>query len=350
VKHAIDSARRTLALQAALATLSCCLVGGCGGGGQVTGTGVQVASGGVGGTGGGGGQGTGGGGGVGGTGVVALGPLAKTQANQIAVNGTTFDTTTATQVRIDDATTTAAALEDGMLVLVAGHKDQPAQNFQAQTVTYRSNVRGPVESIAPNCASMVVLGQPVLVNANTKPALKQGTCDFTLGEILDVNGLVTDKQSNKVLATFVRRNAAPGAFEVAGTIASASPPNKTFVIGTLTVEYEEAEIIPQGSVPAAGSNVLVRGEAASPGTLKALKVEISNPNLGGSAGTEAHLDGFVSGLSGSKFNVSGQAVDASAAVLDSHGLSLANGRRVEIEGKFDAHGVVIATKVEIKLD
>lgn len=330
-------------LRSLAALLLCGLLPGCGGGGN-----SQIADGGVGGTAGGGGKGTGGGGGVGGTGVVALGTLAQAQAGQIVVNSTAFATTASTQVRIDDNTTTPAALRDGMFVLVEGYKDTATQETEAEKVVYRSNVRGPVESVSEDCKSAVVLGQPVSVTANTRPAFADGACDLTIGELVDVSGLVSDAPSNTIVASFIRRMATPSELQVMGAVASSR--EHEFTVGKLSVDYEHARLTPPAGVVTRESTVLVKGHSGDPGQLIATEVEIVTAGIAAAAGHEAHIEGYISNLSGTSFKVNGQSVDTASAVLDPTSLVLANGLRVEIEGRLNGQGVLVATHLELKVE
>ncbi len=343
-----QSSPTALAIRVTLTFFLCCLVVGCGGGGFSGGapSGGPIADGGVGGTGGNGGAGTGGGGGVGGTGVVALGTIASASSEQIVVNMVAFDTTPATAVRIDDSDTTLAELRDGMLVLVEGYKDTATQKTEAEKITYRSNVRGPLESISADCKSAVVLGQPIMLTARTQPALAGGACELTLGELLDVSGLVIDAQRNTISASFVRRMATPAQFQVTGVAANVQDHELT--LGTLKVDYEHAQINPAAGSITPGSTILVKGQASEPHTLRATAIDVLKAGVPAAPNIEAHLEGFIADLNGTSFKISGQLVNAGGAVRDPPTLVLSNGIRVEVEGRFDAHGVVAATHIEAK--
>ncbi len=331
-----------LALRAVATALCCCLYG-CGGGG-----GAQLASGGVGGTGGGGGQGAGGGGGVGGTGVVALGTIARTESSKIVIGSIGFEITPTTAVLVDDNASTPAALRSGMLVLAEGYKDTATQTTQAEKVIYRSNVRGPVESISADCKSATVLGQPVAVRSTTEPPLARGACDLTIGELLDVSGPVSDAERNSIVASFIRRAATPTTLQVIGAIASADEHKLT--VGGLTVDFENAQISPASARLVAGATVVVNGQLSGPQLLNAAEIELVEAGIPGAAGQEGHLKGYIDNLSGTSFTVNGQAVNAATAVLNPPGLVFANGQRVEIEGRFDAQGILVASHIEAEVE
>lgn len=314
----------------------------CGGGGG------QVASSGVGGTGGGAGGGDGGGnGGVGGTGIVALGSIAG--FGSVIVNGTHFEVTRDTKIRVNDNNAaTVSDLKLGMVVAVDAYQDTETQKTEAKTITYRSNVTGPIGQIAPGCKSMTVLGQIIEADSNTLPALSRGLCDFTQNEVVEVSGLVTDTKGNTIRATLIQRQTAPPTQSLSGQISSIDPRQRTFVVGGLSVYFGIAEIKPAGTTLHQGDHVSVTGTETMPGRLTAATVIVAQSGLGAGIGDHAEIEGFVTDLDADTFRVNGQSVEVSAAVIEPTGAELRDGQRVEVEGKVDSRGVVVAQRIEIK--
>ena len=316
---------------------SICLFGcgGGGGGGVASGGGIPVDG--------------GGNGGVGGTGVVAQGSISG--FGSVIVNGTEFETPGSTKVTINGNTNaTPADLKLGMVVDIEAYRFTPTLRTEAEHITYHNNVRGPIESIATNCAAMVVMGQTIQVDATARPTLQRGACDFAVGTYVEISGLLVGAQKNIIRATLVDAVAVAGSLQVMGLISNVDSQTKTFVIGALSVDYGGASVTPLGASVSSGANVIVTGMSLSDNKLVASSIKVIKPGLSAVAGTEAELEGFIVDLAGKKFTLSGQSVDASTAILEPSGVMLTEGARVEVEGNLDALGVVIAKKVEVKPD
>ncbi len=312
------------------------ILGGCGGG--------------VGGTGGNGGGGDGGGnGGVGGTGVVSLGTVTKAEPTAITVNGTAYQVTAETQVSIDANNAAVTDLQPGMVVEVDAYKYLEPLVTEAEKITYKNSLTGPISKINADCGSMFVLGQLVEADSHTLPALTRGLCDFGIGQLVEISGFISDPVANSIRATFIRVKAPSEQISVSGSISSVSAPQKLFVIGALTIDYGGAIFEPLGAVPEAGKFVRVEGISTGLDTLTATEVEVTTTGLGGAAGTEAEVTGFISDLSGSTFSVNSQAVDASKAKVSPATAVLANGVKVEVHGKLNAKGVIDAIEIEVKV-
>ncbi len=330
-------------LRRALGVCALIVLAGCGGGGGV------VASGGVGGTGGGAGGGAGGNGGVGGTGVVALGAISG--FGSVVVNGTHFDVTAQTQIKIDDEDTASAEdLELGMVVEIVAYQDTNTGVTKAQSITYQGNVTGPIGAIDSGCRSMTVLSQTVQIDAQTQPPLVNGVCDFAAGEVVEVSGLVSNASANSIRATLIRRKSAGAPLKLSGELSSLDAAQQTFEIGSLTVLYAGASIEPAGVVLAPGMQAEVSGSLTAPDRLAATSVKVVPMSSVPRAGTEAEIQGFLENLNGRTFTVNGQVIDATSASIEPINAQFAVGLKVEVEGKFDDRGVVVAKKVSVEAD
>ncbi len=311
------------------------LLSGCGGG--------------VGGTGGGGdGGGGSGGGGVGGTGIVSMGTVKKTEPATITVNNTAYQITAETKVTLDGKGAPVTDLQPGMVVEVDAYKYTDTQITEAEVITYKNTLTGPISSINGNCGSMVVLGQIIEADTHTLPTLVNGLCDYSIGEIVEVSGYVSDTVLNAIRATFIRIKAASQKVNMSGNIASVSAAQKTFVIGALTIDYANAEFEPSNAVPAVGRFARVSGIATGFDTVAATEVEMNPEGLGGNAGNEAEVTGFVSNLSGTTFTVNGQAINASKAKISPETATLANSVKVEVHGKLNTQSEIDASEIEVK--
>src|SRR4051812_22391292 len=139
----IQSSRTAL-----LAALAGSILAACGGGGGTGGTGTTTPP----------------PGGAGGS-TISTGVMTK---GSTIVNGVRFDDTTA-NISIDDTPKTSAALQNGMVVKVAGNVNDDGINGTAQRVKAIVEVRGTANSVSTvaNTQSLVVNGQTVFVDDRT---------------------------------------------------------------------------------------------------------------------------------------------------------------------------------------
>ena len=123
----------------------------------------------------------------------------------------------------------------------------------------------------------------------------------------------------------------------------------TFHVNTLTVDY--SAITPSGSL-ANGAIVKVSGTLLNAaGALVATRVDVL-PGFGATANDEGEIEGLITTFtSNSDFVVNGQRVTTNANtqfILD--GVTLAVDVLVEVDGSFDASGVLVAKSVQATPD
>jgi hypothetical protein len=319
---------RTAARAVALATIALALAGlaGCGGGGG------QFASGGIVGT--------------GEARVVSSGIITATAPGAIVVNGQTVSLAGAA-ISINGVAASAAELKVGMVVAVDGRVN-PDGSAVATTVAYRAELSGVVDGVDPAASAFTLLGQRVRTDALT--VFEGGSLASLLGQRVEVSGLRSGPAD--VYATWIQVSAEPAPavvpVEVVGTVSALDATLRRFTLGTQLVDYAS---LPFASVPsgfANGSQVRVTGTApAGGGTITATAIAIVAPPLPGQNAQRVELEGFVTDFASlGSFRVNGQPVDARSATFENgSSASLANGARVEVEGRLN-DGVVIATKIE----
>ena len=314
-----------IALIGGMAALS-----GCGGGGGSSGVFGSIAS--V---------------GSGGTGSFSSGAI--TGFGSIIVNGVRFDESRATITDDDGVLHNAGDLKLGMVVSVAGSAivAGPAGNTAtANTITFGSELRGPIDSIGSQ--SLVVLGQTVQIGANTvfDSAIAGGLAGLSVGQTIEVHGFV-DPAVNTIQATRIERTGNTNTFKLLGMIQGLNTTAKTFAIGSLAISYAG---IASTDLPANLANGLVVRVrlATTPATgtrtatrIRAVEREVENHD-------EAELEGTVTAFtSTSTFSVNGVAVDAGKAVFPNGTAGLRLGARVEVEGSL-VNGVLAATSVKVE--
>jgi len=307
-----------------------------------------------GGGGGGGGSNGGSGGGTGGIDrggiITATGTI--TGFGSVHVNGVRYVTTGAT-FTIDDNPGAESDLRVGQVVRVEGRIEQDGVTGTATRVIFDDEVEGPVQSIDLAASRFVVLGRTVTVSAQTSfddsivPRSLEG---LVVGERVEVSGRVAT--TGVVEATRVERKSAQGAVEVKGAVASLDTTARTFGLGLLSVNYATAQLSGFASgQPANGDRVEVFGSLNGSGVLVATRVEKDGGGAAGNADEQADYEGLITNFaSATDFAVAGQRVTTTASTTYEGGTaaSLANDVAVEVDGRFNAAGVIVASKVQFR--
>jgi len=305
------------------------------------------------------------GGGIGGTGSVATvstGPVTGfgsvfVSGNEFATNGTSF-----TVDGIPNAS--ERQLKMGMIILVNGTISEDYKTNQiiqrtARTILYEDTIEGPVQFVAPDGLSLIVLGQTVLINQSTiidpsVPAISS----LKQNDLVEVSGFVSGP--GRVVATLIdRKNSGEATnYQVKGFIAQHDDGRQSFTIGSLEVSYTGADI---GQMPSPTGNawtgLLVdvhgaQGLSGAPGPygirMSATKVKPETLPAENSESTE--IEGFVSQISApGHFYLGNVPVQTSAGTTFEGGTinDILVGAHLEVYGSL-VGGIVNATKVEFE--
>jgi hypothetical protein len=272
----------------------------------------------------------------------------------VHLNGKKFETTS-TAIMVDGQASTQGDLHVGDVVEVKGHHDSSSGKDIADEIEMHSNVQGPVSAIDLTIQQLVVLGQTVVVSADTSfgdgisPAALAG---IAVGDILRVSGMPS--ADGNIQATRVEHKPAGTAFRVTGTAASTDVNARTLQINALSVDFSAATLVDfPSSGPKDGDLVEASGTSlGAAGQLQATRLELrTGKELKGDANAESEIEGLVTRfVSASDFDVSGRPVTTSAATTFEGGTAtdLALNVRVEAEGVVNSTAVLVATKVRIE--
>jgi len=284
-------------------------------------------------------------GGTGGTGISAG---SVTAFGSIFVNGVEFETNRAAFTVDGRAGTSQTDLAIGMVVTVKGSFGGAMGN--AVSVSYHDVIEGYVDEKL-NANTVVVMGQTVEVDENTRYQNVSGIADVHVGSIVELSGFV--KGPGLVAATFVRsKSTLPVDYEVHGFVSSHDALAKTFAIGNLTVSYAGAGTI--SALPANGLwdglLVAVKGDSYAPAskTLIATTVAAEDDNVNGAS--EAEVEGYVTAVQGGgRFMVGAYTIltDSATRYEDGTVADLGLGAYLEVEGTV-AGGVIYAETIEFK--
>lgn len=282
---------------------------------------------------------------------IAIGPVSN--FGSIIVNGVRYDTANAT-FTIDGTAGSQDDLKVGDVVIVQGTIDDNGTTGTAEQVLFDDLVTGPVESVNVPGSSLVVLGQTVLVRAETSfddgfsPASIEGV---NVGQIVEVSGQFD--ANGDIVATRIEPKPAGTQFEVHGTVAALDTANSVFMLGGLTVDYSAATLdnFPGGQINN-GDFVEAKGVSlGAGGELLATRVELELLLPGAVDGDRIEIEGFITRFfSAGDFDVAGVPVTTTASTVFEGGdvNDLGLNIKVEAEGDLDANGILVATKIDIR--
>lgn len=308
------------------------------------------------------------GGGIGGTGSVATVPTVAagpvTGFGSVFVSGNEFNTNGAV-ITVDGQTNTSEGqLKKGMVILVNGTISEDygtGQTVQrtAKTVLYEDTIEGPVQSVALDGLSLVVLGQTVLINQATIIDLSIPTLSsLNPNELVEVSGFVSGPGT--VVATLIDRKSKKEAvdYQAKGFITHHDKDLKSFTIGSLAVDYTDADIsqMPHPAenlwngllVDVRGSQVLPEGSGPYGIRMTATRVKPERLGIDGSEVIE--IEGFVTQVLGPGDFFLGNLHMRTIAGTTFEGGTLSDivvGAHLEVHGSL-ASGIVTATKVEFE--
>ncbi len=303
--------------------------------------------------------GCGGGGGDGGTSVAGIDRLGAstgtvTGFGSIFVNGVEFETGRASFI-IDDSPGRESDLRVGQVVTVIGTIDDNGTTGEAQTVIFDDSVEGPIASIDRAGGQLVVLGQAVVVDGNTSfdddivPGSLEG---LAVGDFVEISGFLD--AAGTVRATRIEKVSAGDELEVRGRVESLDTQNRTFVINGLTVDYRAAVLDDSfNGVISNGDFVEAKGDSlGTNGELIATEVELEDDALVEfEVDGEVEVEGFVTRFaSATNFDVAGIRVSTTSATEydDGTAADLAVNVKLEVEGRLNANGVLVAEEVKFR--
>ena len=296
---------------------------------------------------------------------IAVGPI--TGIGSVIVNGITYNTDGA-DVNDDDQPHNLTTDDVGKTVVVTGTIDDDNTNAVATTVTIDDAVEGPVTLVeavtladGTEVNQLTVLGQLVHVTAATlfddTPACP---ADLTTADAVEVYGAPNASgviQATRIECKFLPQNGGTwdGVMEVHGVV-SGLVAGQSFMLNSLMVDYSGVGVLdddfPGGQI-SNGDPVEAKGTVydAVTNTLTATSVDYEGNQFAENEGDHIELEGFITRfVSDTNFDVSGIPVTTITGTLFEGGdvSDLDVNVKVEVEGEFDANGVLNATKIEIK--
>lgn len=277
----------------------------------------------------------------------------------VIVDGVRFDDRgTVAGIEGDDDTVTNTELKIGQSVEI-----QYDGALKAKQIRVNPEIKGVISAIDTAAGTMTVLGMTVAINTNpgsgpitvfeapyTFAAAKQG-------DGVEIYGILKTDATGKTIvqATRVEKKTLGNVYKLRGRVSLLSTGASTFRLGELTINYQNARVLPTPASIFNGADVIVFLPSSSTftgGAVNATTVKVKN-HREESEDKEAQLRGVVSNLIvGAKtFMLDGFSIDASQAKFDHAGKSfadLANGSYVRVKGVFQTDGSVKAKSVALR--
>ncbi len=301
--------------------------------------------------------------GVGGTGI-SSGTI--TGFGSIIVNGVEFDDNGADILLVDENDDVSGSADDkggqrgdlhvGMVVEVENESSGNAR--RARHIRFENIVKGPIQTVDAANNTLIVLGQTVLVDANTSIIGRDNTgaiafTDITglnVNDFVEVSGFV--KSTGEIVATFIQKKVfQPGVttLKLKGKVSNLTQGGTTFNINAQVVDFTTAPalITPAGSTLRNGGFVVVKTKLEPVplgGTLLAQQIKIKRSGINPGEGFQVEVEGVIESIDlGAKtFVVNGVTIDGSALSILG---SLVVGQKIEIEGVM-RNGILVPTKAK----
>jgi len=159
----------------------------------------------------------------------------------VFVNGVRFETSSAA-FTINGKPGTQADLRVGHVVKVHGHRDG-AGNSTADRIDFDDLVKGPVTSVDAAAGTLVVLGQTVLVDADTSfddNITGASLAGLAAGDIVEVSGM--RRADGDIQATRIEAKRTATVFEVSGVASAVDTAAHKLSISALVVDYSAATV------------------------------------------------------------------------------------------------------------
>jgi hypothetical protein len=245
----------------------------------------------------------------------------------------------------------------GQVVVVRSRLADDEVTLVAETVSYESNLQGPVavDSVDLLAGSFIALGQLIYINSattfgpNIVPADLSG---LSSGDIVEVSGFVNT--FGAIQATRIELEDNPDYSPQLSGVVSDLNEGVDFKIGDQLVDYSEAVLI-DGFIPAGiiseGDKVRVVGSELLAGTLVADTVVYRGTVAATEDGDDGEIEGLISVFVDQfSFTLAGFDVVTNAQTEYSGGTAadLDNNIRIEAEGLFDTSGTLIADNIEFR--
>ena len=276
-----------------------------------------------------------------------------TRFGSVYVNGVRFDTDNAVFI-IDGRLGNESELDVGQVVSVFGLVNSDGENGTALIVSYDDAVTGPVSKIDVLANRLTVLGQTVIFNNDTSFSLAShadSISNLRADDEITVSGF-RDADGN-IVATYVGDANAGNGLELTGIITGVDLVSMTFAVKDLQVDYSAANLYGlRFGAPTIGEEVeIVGARVNASGQMLADHVWAVPPDIYPGNGASGEVEGYITRrLTWTDFEVDGTRVRVTwhTQFVNDWFFGVRLNRKVEVEGKFNAGGVLVAERVDFE--
>ena len=284
----------------------------------------------------------------------------------VFVNGVEYETTEAA-VTVDGSGGSEDDLAIGMVVKVEGTVDSDGVHGSASSINFNDEMQGTVlgVTLTNGVVSLDVMGQTVNVDADTvfesKVAGITSIDMLAFGNIVEVSGY--SDGNGTVYATRVELKKAAHSndeeIEVKGKISNLDTTAMTFLLGDLTVDYSNANLL---NFPESGiaNDLFVEVTTTSDvnnNIMIAAKVEMKNAGnkyFDGNNQSDGHeMEGIVTvALDGNQFTLNDQIVivDDATQYEDGSEMDIVLGTKMVVEGELNSDGYLVASHIKFRTE
>lgn len=260
----------------------------------------------------------------------------------VYVDGVEFETNGA-DITIDGVAATENDLKVGMLVHLEGSDD--GKNGNAVSISFEDEVEGVVTQTEAG-GGLQVMGLAITTDGTTHLDGFAAIADLVVGDEVEISGYPDG--NGGVHATYIELEGAYNGtdeIEVKGAVANLDSNAMTFTIGSMTVDYSNANTDEAGTL-ADGLYVEVKAESAPVGgVLAATKVELEDGGsygVDGDEGEEMEIEGMISAIDSVSITVNGQTFDIPEG-FDLSGFAV--GDKIDLDVKI-VNGVATIHEIE----
>ncbi|MCA9837144.1 MAG: hypothetical protein KC422_09515 [Trueperaceae bacterium] len=269
--------------------------------------------------------------------------------SNLTLNGQNLNLSGAT-ISKDDSSSDSSAIQPG--VELSGKGEGKSDGYHFSEVSVNSRLKGLVDAVDYDNASLEVVGVKVTVDALTVIVRRETDGSFTdltladlsVGDYLEVHGAVQTDDSVIATRLEVESEDSTNQVELRMPIRNLDSSTQTFSYGLMNhvVDYSSADF--NGNL-AEGSMLRFKGtRSGNVITVSKMRSAISRDE---NASGRMEIEGPISDLdeSAQQFSVLGYTVDYSSATVRG---TLAVGARIEAKGSLNDSGMLVASKVEVK--
>ncbi len=242
-------------------------------------------------------------------------------------------------------------LKVGEVVRLVAETDRQGVK-RAKSIDQDDLIQGSVQAVDLTARTLTIAGQVITVDDGTSfddSIPTRSLSGIAVGDRIEVHGFASADGTAR--ATRIEKaDAGDLEIEVTGTVDAVDAANKRFTAGTLVVDYSAAVVEGFGTAGiAVGDLVEFKGRSYLPdGALKADRVKKEDGDDEAHSGDDSEIEGYVTSFdSPASFAVEGQPVTTTSSTTFVNGASsdLGPDVKVEVEGSFNAQGVLVAKKV-----